>query len=812
MRLNFWKKDAGPEVTFSESSPVVEATSEQSVETDPVVLNGVAPENLYSKVARYFLLAAVFLVPLFFLPITTGILELNKLILLLLLTGVALVLWLLSIVSSGYLSIRLNSMDRGVGVFALVTLVATLFSITKFNSLFGGSNSLSDSLASILIFSIAYFLIVNLYQDGGKSVKMALASALGLAFIFGLLQMFGLHVLRFGPAVSKAFYSVGSLNSLGMLAAVSIPFLYRAKFELPIPYIKGEYVSKTALVLGLVVLFVINWWALWVVAITGIVALVALESLNVKRQFRILKFIFPMTVIVLAVFLMIIKFNPTFKRDLPVEVAPSYQITLDMAKSVLKEKFILGYGPENYSVAFDKFGSKYLSNSTLSSTQFFDSTAQAFNVVFSGGVLLSLAFIFLLASILMVVVSYYKSEIRDYDEFGENDGLISSALAMTVGLFMYPFNFSLMFVFYILLALLVLAAYGNKQKVYSIERSPLLSLSASLGFIGGLILVLVGAYMGLSVFMADVKYAQALANKESDKRAEIITEAIGWNGKNFRHYMTLSQVALDLLAKEVSSKEKNTPERLSRMQNFSSSAVSFAKKATELAPQETKAWENLGVVYQNLLTLVDGADKLAEDALVKAAELRPGDAGYYNRIGTMYLTESDLLRQIAITNRSNQAAQASIAALKKSEENFQKAIAVSNNFGLAIYNLGAVYDRQGRLNEAVSQLEKIAPFNSNQAGLMFELGLLYYRVGKKDQAIGQLEKAVLIAPDYANARWYLALLYEEKGNMDSAIAQLERILSVDVNKDNTLVTQKLDQLKAGVQTVKPGKALDEKPL
>ena len=63
----------------------------------------------------------------------------------------------------------------------------------------------------------------------------------------------------------------------------------------------------------------------------------------------------------------------------------------------------------------------------------------------------------------------------------------------------------------------------------------------------------------------------------------------------------------------------------------------------------------------------------------------------------------------------------------KPEENLRKAVELSPNFGLAIYSLGVVYERQGKVNEAIKELEKVFPANSNQPGLAFELGLLYYR-------------------------------------------------------------------------------------
>ena len=56
-------------------------------------------------------------------------------------------------------------------------------------------------------------------------------------------------------------------------------------------------------------------------------------------------------------------------------------------------------------------------------------------------------------------------------------------------------NMALWFVFFVLLALSALVVSGDRSRTVDIEERPLYSLSASLGFIVGLILVLSGLYL-----------------------------------------------------------------------------------------------------------------------------------------------------------------------------------------------------------------------------------------------------------------------------------------------------------------------------
>ena len=149
---------------------------------------------------------------------------------------------------------------------------------------------------------------------------------------------------------------------------------------------------------------------------------------------------------------------------------------------------------------------------------------------------------------------------------------------------------------------------------------------------------------------------------------------------------------------------------------------------------------------------------------------------------------------------------------KNAESNFKQAVALKPDLATALYNLGVVYERENRLDEATKQLELTRSANPNDAGLYFELALLYYRNNKKDQAITELTQAIATFKDYSNARWYLALMLEEKGDIEGAKAQLQEILKLDVNKDNQTIIDKLAALEAGQREIPPGKVTGEQPI
>ena len=778
-------------------------------------------ETAYKKAVRWVLLIGVVLMPLFFLPWTTSVLELNKQMLLVGIAGAGLVLWLLDVVMSGKLSWRFNPIDKGMVALAVAIILSTVFSVDKFKSVFGAVGSLSDSLIIATSLIILYFLVVNSFDDNGKKLRIFFSVSVTIAVLYGLLQMLGVFAIRFPFALSRAFNTLGSPNTLGILAAIALPILYSSKVSV----FRHLNIAKLGALAALAVLVIINWWVLWAIAIAGMVSIVVFESMNRKALssqdasadksgLRMSRFLFPMTVMVLGVFLVVVNLNLSFvKNNLPIEVAPSYELSGRVARETLKENMAFGYGPENFSVAFDKFGAGALSGSTLSGAKFFDATSHVLGVAVNNGIvgLVALGFIlWLLARLLIKLMAGNEKRMT-----GEEIGVVSSTVAGVVAMFLYSFNLTLIFTFYLLLALVVLIARGGKKSTYNVEEKASLSLVSSLGFIGGLILALIGFYFVSLNYVADVKYAKALNQSETEEALNYVVEAINWNGNDDRFYRISSQMALVLLSQELNTQaESGDTQKDARIQNYLSSAVTLAQRATQTAPRESTNWANLGTVYQNLIQLVKDADVLAEEAFIKASELRPGDPSFQNSIGSMYLAKADLLRQLAVQGGTSaqQLNQESGAVLLKAEDAFKKAIELSSSFGIAIYNLGSVYERQGKLNDAIKQLETVAPFNSNEPGLAFELGLLYYRADRKEEALTQLQRAVVLSPDYANARWYLALIYEERKQFDQAIEQLESILGTEANKDNENVVQKLEQLKTGKASIPPGDVLDEKPL
>jgi tetratricopeptide (TPR) repeat protein len=528
-----------------------------------------------------------------------------------------------------------------------------------------------------------------------------------------------------------------------------------------------------------------------------------------------------MALIVLGIFLMLVNFNWTsIKSKFPIEVAPSQRMSWKIAFDSLKSR-PLGFGLENFGIAYDKFKPSNIANTAFFQIRFSDSASEAANMATEGGILMILAILSLFWFYGRGLVSRLRGKVIDGGEGGK---MWATGLGLLVALFLYVFNMTLLTVLILFLALSEI--YRRREAMtgevtVNLESSAKYSFAGSLAFIAGLVLVLVAGYFTVNNYISNVYLARALGSTDRTKAIGYFVESANSNAKDTQALRLLSQTVVAQLASDLQAgpKKDETKESYNaRIQNQITSAINISLQASNVDPADSQNWANRGLIYQNLMTLVGGADQAAVNMYNESLKRNPADPLTYLRIGNVYLAAADNLRNLINNPPPDQAGKIDYAAARKqaddnmakAEENFKKAISLYDNYGQALYNLAAVYDREGRLPEAIKQFEKLQAANQQDPSILFQLGLLYYRNNQKDNAFNAWQRAVYLFPDYSNARWYLSLVYEERGDLASALSQVEEIAKL--NPDSEQVQQRLAQLKAGQRTIPPEKVLNKKPL
>ncbi|MEK7537304.1 MAG: tetratricopeptide repeat protein [Patescibacteria group bacterium] len=757
--------------------------------------------NLF-KYARWLIYVLVFSTPLFLLPWTSEVLELNKQLLIFVLSSIGLILYLVQTIRTGRLVIRKSFLNYAVLVFLAAVLLVSLFSDFKYQSLFGGFGAgFYESFVSTAGLAIFFFLVVNIFGFSGDSTKedaRKLLNIFGLSLfavlILGVLQILGIPVFKTFGISAKFFNTVGTFNSFGIMAAALLTLCSsKAVFQ------KGflSYFRLPALFLAFFTLLILNWWVIWLIAISGLIFVLISNSIS---DWRMSNYFWPAALVILAAIFLFFNFNLAGLLGIkpPVEVSPSFRASFEIAKKVLASDPLFGVGPENFQLAYDFHRPQLINNTIFWNVKFSESASEAFNSAISLGLVGFAAFLLLISA--------------GFKEGVKNHKLLPIFAVLVSAWVLYPFNLTIGFSFWLLLGVIALAASKSSDELeINLEKSPRFSVFASVSFVGILLLVLTSFYfMGLR-YAANIQFVKALSESDIEKQTRLLTSAVNLNRNEDMHLRETANFIVARVNQGMANFRniKNEADResaVSRIQNFSAAAINLMEDLTRRHGRDSRNWLVRALVFENLINIVDGSDKWAVKMYEEYLKLSPKDPEPYLRIGNINFAGADFLRQLNRADLRNQVS----TGLKLAEENYLKAIELKPNYILAIYNLGVVYERQGRVKEAIGQLELIKQANPSDANLAFQLGLLYYRDNQKTKSFNELGRATSIFPDFSNARWYLALLYEERGELDSALGQLYKVEKL--NPDNATLMAKIDQLEAGKRLIPPQKVTGVKPL
>ena len=177
--------------------------------------------------------------------------------------------------------------------------------------------------------------------------------------------------------------------------------------------------------------------------------------------------------------------------------------------------------------------------------------------------------------------------------------------------------------------------------------------------------------------------------------------------------------------------------------------------------------------------------------------------------------------------------------LAQAEKDFRRVIALDPKSGAAHVNLGVIYMREKRWDDALAELRKAETLSPHEAGILLNIGLVYYRKNDFASAIEPFSVALRQRPDSTQARYLLGLCYFFTNKYGEAVDTLAPlwdkesaklnylyVLSIAASKSSNLSLQKraFDQMlavgqntpefhlylgKAWLAEGDTGKALDE---
>lgn len=517
-----------------------------------------------NKIINWVIISFVFLLPLFFLPITGEFYLFNKQTLLIAVAGILLLLWLAKMALSQTLSFRKTALDLPIILFALAYIIATLAAAPNKAIAF----SAPMGTGTILALTVLYFVITNNLSK--KSLLHNLVYVLIISSsLLGLVAVY--QFLGLGEKIS------------------SVPWLANKLFTPT----GGPLVLISVLVVGL-----------------SLAIVTFLKQFNRQGWLATILTGGASIIIAVGLILTIYQLLPGKETSL---LMLSYPDSWSIGIEAFKRQPLTGIGPGNYLSAFNRFRPFTFNNRDFWDARFGNASIYPLELLTIGGLLVLGAYLLLLAKAFRLWLKNYYQKDEALLPF-----LIGLALMITIPWFISS-NLVVLTLSFIFLAIL---ASMNSQK----ETVRFSSKSFSLIVLGtGLALVIPSFYLWGRVYGADMAFRRSLDALTQNQGIRVYNEqikALDLNPYNPNYRRAYSQTNF-ALANSLSTQENLSDQDRANITQLIQQAINEAKSATVLNPEDSANWENLAQIYRNLINLAEGADQWTIAAYQQAIATDP---------------------------------------------------------------------------------------------------------------------------------------------------------------------------------------------
>jgi len=760
---------------------------------------------LTSQVLKVALNLTIFILPLLILPFTANVLDFPKQAVFLFLVFLALIAYLTKALLTGVLEIKISYAYLPLLGLLIVVFFSSLFSSYPAGSFFGYPLKSAPAFLSLLGFVIFLFLIANTFEKKEEVFLsfLLLSVSAALTCLFGILQVFGKFLLPWGFAKIASFNTVGSVNALAVFAASILPLsllfsLFSRRLFLKIAFLAVSLVFLTTIILA-------NFWAVWLLVLLGAGVILVFQLYNFHQEKSKGWMFLPAFLMAFSMFFLLFKINFDFLPNPGLEVAPSFAHTFEIAKKTLAKSPLVGSGPGTFIYEFSEHRSQALNNTLFWNIRFGSGASEILErlathgilgIVFLISLIVSLAF-FGAKDLLKKGSELLAQNSKDRFEWLISLGVFSSFVVTSMAMFLYSGNLTNEFLFWLFGAFLLVES-SSVFKTWQLSQNKVSGV-----FISGFFIVTLVAALAVFSFLiqrltADYYYLQGITfvgENNFDKALEKISRALRLNPQADFYWKDLGQVALQKLNQEISKpfpsneNENQKQEREQQIQALFGLAVNSSRQATEISPRNVINWLNLGFVYSNLIGLAQGAFDFALKSYEEAQKLEPMNPVIPLEIARVYDLQATLFNQAEKDDEAN-------SNWEKADNYLTKAVELKNDYWPAHFQKAVIFDKQGKLSEAIKKLEEIKPFNKRDASLAFQLGLYYWKDNNLKEAKAEFERAVQLSPTFANAKYFLGLIYDKEGNKEKAIKEFEEIASFS-EENKKQVAPILENLRAG---------------
>jgi len=755
--------------------------------------------NVLDLIIKICLYLIVFLVPLFFLPISSDPIELNKVFIFSILVLVAVICWLIKFLLKKEQDVWPSPLALFISILFVILLISTIFSTDFYTSLVGMPTYYSGSLVVILFFILFYFLFINNQKETKDIVNLLTVFLVSsfLIVVFNILQLFKIHILPWDFAKLDVFNLIS--NSVSILSVYSVVLLIIILGFLN--FVKKNWAKIALAIFGLAdlfLLFILDKNVGWYSLIFGLlIFLIFLTSRS--KELRIKWTLIPTIILVFAVVMIFVPSAKVTKLEIPDDVLLNNNTSAQIVKSTLVKKPIFGSGPETFYDDFTKFRPVSFNNSSLYGFKFIKSTNEWWQLLSTTGIFGVLAVLAIYILYLWRMISCFLKTKSINTDWYLKIIILSSFLVLFFSSLLYPLNFVMSLVFWLFLALgMGLMRFSQDEKVGFLKTKRMSYGATSITFALLCILVVIFMFFGIKIWLADYYYNKAnlAVNKTEDiqKVENYFKKSVDLYPVNSTYYFALAQNYIVRLQIEA---QKQSPD-LNLIKDLVQNSINYAKRGQELNKNQSDSYQSLAAIYQSAQPYSqDDLTAQIVDAYNKTIEKDPNNPATYLNFGKFYLglavNIKSLLSSATDDAQKTEINQQVTDNLDKAKIQLDKATQLKENFVEAEFYLAAIFEVRGEMDKATEALVALVKKYPNNYDIWYELASVYYSEDKLDQAQVAYSRVTSLYPDHANAHYQLSAIYEKQGKKDLAISEMETVLKL--NPDNAQVKAKLDELK-----------------
>ena len=768
-------------------------------------VNSGQEKSIYQRLLQIFVVASLFLLPVFFLPTTTMSLYSAKLAVLATLGLVSLIVFLSALLVNGQVSIPKEKM---LIPLILIPIIATISALVNgsFTKSFMGTIFEINTAAFLVIgivFALLTALSVKKEETLLKSIKFFILGAcvMLLVIILKILASYGVFPVSFLSFIPD-YLALGSIDTLiilggAMLLAVNAFMFGQVRGTLQ-KIVMGVLIAGSLLFAGaigfktfiiLVALFALVHF-IYTISLSKMPTnnsdtgdLRAHSTSTLSNSSLVSLFILALSVVLILGGNTFSSFLSSTLRVSNVDVRPNFSTTVELIGSSFKTNPILGVGPNKFSNLWNAEKPDGINVTNFWNTDFNNGFSYALTLIAETGILGTLALGAFLVFLILAGFRAVFNQNLDLQKRFIVTSLFLVTLYLWVMTFLYTVNIVVLGVTFLLTGIFV-ASLGifqiSAKKEFNLFGNP------KANFISIFILVVVllfsisaGYFIWEKIVATSIfdKGERVLQTGNTTSAIDYLVQAALLSSSDV-YWRGVANTYTIVLQNKIATLDPKAPLDASmrdELQNYIGSAIAAAQNAIKIDNKNYLNHFILGNVYEILSRAgVEGALTNARTNYEEARKFSPKNPGILLMLARISVLEG----------------KADVAF-----EEIQQALALKPNFTDAFFLKAQIEVSNKNIAGAVKSVEDASLIDPQNSGLYFQLGLLKYNQKDWTGASVAFERAIVLVPDYANPKYFLGLSYSMLGKDSEALKQFEDLDKT--NPDNKEIQFILQNLKAG---------------